>query len=397
MRKAARIVCSRTSWKNRAGFVMENDLVRLVTLSGGGHIAEFRFRSGLNLPTVNPLWLPPWKTIDPQQYNEKKHAKRYGSMETGKTVGSVAGHSICLDYFGPPSPEETKQGLSIHGEAPGSRWQAKRVSRMVGRAVLELGVDLPVAGLRFSRQITIREGESVAYFKEKVTNLKKADHFFHWTQHVTLGPPFLHAKDSRTFVPGTKAKTYPLGYEGKELLQINKEFQWPMAPGAKGGKIDISKPLTKSGKGFVATALLRPDREMPYVAALNTKENLIIGYCFKRADFPWVAIWEENRARKESPWNGVSQTRGLEFGSTPFPLMRRDAFANGPLFGTPHFSLVPAKGQKIASYVAFLTTVPKGFEEIRDIQVGNKKIVVIGSTNQGKTVELKIPASGLQT
>ena len=395
MRKSARIVCSRVSWKNRAGYTLENDLVRLVTLTGGGHVAEFRFRSGLNLSTVNPLWLPPWKTIEPYQYKEKKHAKLYGPMETGKTVGSVAGHSICLDYFGSPSPEESKQGLSIHGEAPASLWRATRVSSMVGRAVLEMTVQLPVAGLRFSRQITIREGESVAYFKEKVTNLKKADHFFHWTQHVTLGPPFLHPKDCRTFLPGTKGKTYPHGYEGKELLQFNKEFQWPFAPGISGTKIDISKPLTKRGRGFVASVLLRPDREMQYVAALNTKENLIIGYCFKRTDFPWVAIWEENRARKESPWSGVSETRGLEFGSTPIPLMRREAFANGPLFDTPHFSLVPAKGEKIASYLSFLAPVPKGFVEIRDIEIGNRKIVVIGRDNQGKTVKLKITASGL--
>ncbi len=374
---------------------MENDLVRLVTLTGGGHIAEFQFRSGLNLPTVNPLWIPPWKTIEPQQYKEKKHAKTYGPMETGKTVACVVGHCICLDYFGAPSPEETKQGLSIHGEAPCSRWRATRVGKLKGRAVLEMGVQLPVAGLQFTRQITIREGESVAYFKEKVKNLKKADHFFHWTQHVTLGPPFLHPKDCLTFVPGTKAKTFPHGYEGKELLQFSKEFRWPFAPGAKGGKIDISKPLTKRGRGFVATVLLRPDREMQYVAALNTKENLLIGYCFKREDFPWVSIWEENRARKESPWGGVSETRGLEFGSTPFPVGRREAFANGPLFGAPHFSLVPAKGEKTASYLAFLSPVPKGFEEVRDIEARDKKIVVTGRNKRGVTVKLKIPAAGL--
>jgi hypothetical protein len=396
MRKSARTGCSRITWKNRDGYALENDLVRLVTLTGGGHIAEFRFRSGLNWSTVNPLWDPPWKTIEPQQYNEKKHAKRYGPMVTGKTVGSTAGHSICLDYFGPPSPEETAQGLSIHGEAPGSRWRATRIGKMPARAVLEMSVQLPVAGLHFSRQITLRQGESVAYFKEKVTNLKKSDHFFHWTQHVTLGPPFLHSKDCRTYLPGTKGITYPLGYEGKELLQIEKEFQWPFAPGMSGGKIDISKPLTKRGRGYVASVLLKPDREMAYVAALNTKEHLIIGYCFKRTDFPWVAIWEENRARKESPWSGISETRGLEFGSTPIPIMRRDAYARGPLFGTPHFSVVPAKSLKTASYLTFLTPVPNGFTEIRDIEAGNKKIMVIGRDNKGKEVKLKVPAAGLR-
>jgi len=396
MQTSAKVRCSRVAWKEREGYAIENDRVRLVTLAGGGHIAEFRFREGLDVSTLNPLWEPPWKAIEPYQYKEAIHGKKYGELTTGKLLSGVAGHSLCLDYFGAPSPEESRQGLSIHGEAPSSRWRATRIRTSPRQAQLEMAVRLPAAGLRFARQISIRQGESVAYFRETVFNERKADHFFHWTQHVTLGPPFLHPKHSRTFIPGDKGRTFPHGYEGKELLQSSRDFRWPLAPGVSGEKINLSQPFIKSGRGFVATVLLKPDREVQSIAALNTRENLIMGYCFRRADFPWVAVWEENCARPDPPWNGKCQSRGLEFGSTPFPVGRREAFANGPLFGAPHFSVVPAKGRVTAHYVSFLAAVPKGFVDVRRINVEDRKIVVEGRTRGGKAALLEIPAAGLR-
>ncbi len=51
----AGLVCKRSSWRGRQAFVLENDLIRLVTLTGGGHIAEFRFREGSGPSALNPL------------------------------------------------------------------------------------------------------------------------------------------------------------------------------------------------------------------------------------------------------------------------------------------------------------------------------------------------------
>src|SRR5436190_21747874 len=65
MRPRAGLVCKLSSWHGRQAFVLENDLMRLITLTGGGHIAEFRFREGSGPSTLNPLWIPPWKTIEP--------------------------------------------------------------------------------------------------------------------------------------------------------------------------------------------------------------------------------------------------------------------------------------------------------------------------------------------
>src|SRR6266404_3830946 len=98
--------CKLSSWQGRQAFVLENDLIRLITLTGGGHIAELRFREGCGPSTMNTLWIPPWRTIEPYRYQEKAHAAVYGPPAIGRMISGIAGHNLCLDYFGAPSDEE---------------------------------------------------------------------------------------------------------------------------------------------------------------------------------------------------------------------------------------------------------------------------------------------------
>lgn len=392
MNQKDQLACLKTKWHGREAYALSNDLVQLITLTGGGHIAELRFTRESGFPTLNPLWIPNWKTIEPYRYRPRLHAARYGPPATGKLISGIVGHNLCLDYFGAPSDEEAAQGLSIHGEAPSARWRKTETRVAPHRVALTLSVRLPVAGLQFSRAIELRRGEPLVYFRETVTNERKVDHFFHWTQHVTLAPPFLAPKGSCVAISATKGMTFPQGYEGKALLASSKEFRWPYAPGVAGGKVDLTRPFSHRGLGLLASVQLDPRREVEFVAALNVAQRLLVGYCFRRRDYPWVAIWEENCARSAPPWNGRCQSRGLEFGSTPMPTGRRDAFARGPLFGTPSFSMVPARSRNTIQYVAFLTQLPPDFGDVRDIRLLRDEILVLNSRRKPVA---RLHASGL--
>jgi len=331
--------------------------------------------------------------MEPYRYREGIHASRYGNLLEGKLLSGIVGHNICLDYFGSPSPEEVKEGLSQHGEAPSAKWHKTRL-RLNARAVaLTLSLRLPVAGLTFTREINLRRSESVAYFQETVQNDRRADHFFHWTQHVTLGSAFLSNCNSFVALPGTKGITFPHGYdEGRALLRSASLFRWPKAPAQSGEAIDLTRPFARRGWGFVASVLLDPKRELGYIAGVNPRECLLIGYCFNRREFPWVAVWEENCAIKAPPWSQRTQARGLEFSTNPIPLPRREAFALGNLFGTPTLSYVPARGRKTVNYLAFLAQVPSDFEKLSDIQLADSEIRLFGP--RGKSVA--VSASGLR-
>ncbi|MGA2078265.1 MAG: hypothetical protein ABSH52_32650, partial [Terriglobia bacterium] len=80
MPKAHQLVCSKTKWQGREAYTLSNGLIQMVNLTGGGHIAELRFAEASGLPTLNPLWAPPWKSMEPFQYSARSHAKRYGPL-----------------------------------------------------------------------------------------------------------------------------------------------------------------------------------------------------------------------------------------------------------------------------------------------------------------------------
>lgn len=138
--------------------------------------------------------------------------------------------------------------------------------------------------------------------------------------------------------------------------------------------------------------LLDKKRELGFVAALNRKLGLLIAYCFKRSDFPWVAIWEENTGIAAAPWKNRTRARGLEFSSTPLPLLRREAFLAGRLFNEPILSCVPALGKKTVQYVALLTRVPKGFDRVSGIELLEKQFLIHGAKKQ----TVIVPASGAE-
>jgi hypothetical protein len=394
MRRHDGLSCRKTKWHGRESYTLTNGIVRLVTLIGGGHISEFRFESSTGFPTTNPLWLPPWKTIEPYKYRADRHTSQYGSITEGKLLSGIAGHNICLDYFGSPSAEEARQGLSQHGEAPNVKWRVGRVRVFRAAVGLSSEVRLPVAELRFSREITLCRGESVAYFAETVTNERKADHFFHWTEHVTLGPPFLSQSESRIYLPGTRGMTFSHGYdEGKTLLAAGRGFRWPLAPKQDGGNVDLSRVFSHRGLGFVAGVLLDPRREFSFIAALNTRDRFLVGYLFRGSDFPWVAIWEENRAIAAVPWKRKTEARGLEFGTTPLPVSRRESFmVGGPLFGVPTVACVPARGARTIRYLVFLVEVPPDFKEVKDIRPAAKEVLIFGT---GSKSPVRVRASKL--
>ena len=80
------------------------------------------------------------------------------------------------------------------------------------------------------------------------------------------------------------------------------------------------------------------------------RSRLAFGYVWRQADFPWMGIWEENRSRTQSPWNGETLTRGMEFGVSPFPESRREMVERQQMFGVRTYRWLPARGRVTVEY-----------------------------------------------
>ncbi len=369
-------------WRGRDATRLSNGLVEMTALTQGGHLADFRFSSQTGAPSDNVLWESPWMVPG--------HA---GSQQDEQSeTGGFTGHALCLDYFGAPTPEDDAAGLPIHGEAGSARWDAQELS-VAADAACRWTVHLPVAQLDFERIIRLQDQETVVYVEETVYNRREADHPCQWVEHATFSPPFLNHAESTLAVSATLGITSPTEYEGGSLLAVNQEFSWPYAPRATavGSTVDLRQPFSSEGFGFGAAVELDPRRDVEFLAAMNWKLRLGVGYCFRRTDFPWMALWEENCARPGPPWNGSTQARGMEFGTTPFGAGRDEARRGGNIFGTPIGCVIPAHGKKTARYLIFLFAIPDGIQSIEDVEIMGDAIVLYDERVKSS---FAVPAAG---
>src|ERR1700690_3591240 len=149
----------KTKWKGRPALRLSNGAIELVTLTGGGAIADLRLSTGSFDLRQNVLWEAPWPSLDPDRYQARLHNRTYGPEFVGKFLAGFTGHALCLDYFGAPSEAEARQGLCLHGEASVSRWKVVRQSHSMASAAILMEATLPNAGLKFQRELRIRRGE----------------------------------------------------------------------------------------------------------------------------------------------------------------------------------------------------------------------------------------------
>ena len=330
-------------YRSRRAFQIENPQVRITVMTEGGHIAELLHKD----TGVNPLWSPPWDTIEPSTYDRARYPQ-YGSDAESKLLSGILGHNLCLDTFGPPSDEEAAAGMTVHGEASILRYDiATTPDELTAR------LTMPAAQLRVERRIRLSMESPVAQITETVENLSPLDRASAWTQHVTLGPPFLERGATQFRAPGTRSKS------GEGPFGQAREFDWPYLPRERGAAEDLRVYTSAESSAGFTTHLMDPHREQAFFLAWSPRTRVLAGYVWKRSDFPWLGIWEENYSRKNPPWNGRTLTRGMEFGASPFPETRRQMIQRNGLFGMPGYRWIPAHTRVTVHYCAFVTTAPK--------------------------------------
>jgi len=326
------------SFQGRQASRLENDILRVTVLHGGGHIAEvFDKRAG-----VSPLWIPHWPSMEPSEF-ENQRPDRYGTGDDAKLLAAIMGHNLCLDLFGGPSRDEAAAGFTVHGEASVNQYD---VTEKQGELITRL--TLPLSQLRFSRSIQLH-GENIR-IRESVENLTAMDRPLAWTQHVTLGPPFLDPPSTLFNASMTRSITFDTDTGSDAYLSPRTEFAWPMAPRSDGGFADLRQMKTPAPASGFTTHLADPQREHAHFTAYSPQFRLAFGYIWKQADFPWLGIWEENCSRQGSPWDGRTVTRGMEFGVSPFPETRREMIERHQLLGAPTYKWLPAHGRLEAEY-----------------------------------------------
>jgi hypothetical protein len=334
-------------FRNRRSTSIENDALRVTVLHEGGHIAEILDkRTG-----INPLWIPPWPSIEPSGYDAARHPE-YGGGPEASLLAGIMGHNLCLDIFGGPSADEVAAGMPVHGEASTARFAVDGDANEIA-----MNAVLPAAQLRVERRIVL--SDRAVHVHESVENLSASDRPIGWTQHVTLGPPFLEKGATEFRASATRSRVLESTFGADDTLVPGADFDWPLAPRLSGGSEDL-RIYTPAPRSSAYTAhLMDPARDEAFFVAFSRAAALAFGYAWRRADFPWMGIWEENHSRTAPPWNGRTLTRGLEFGVSPMPETRRQMIERGRLFDTPGFVWIAAQRRIEVDYRAVLQSAER--------------------------------------
>jgi hypothetical protein len=332
-------------YRGRRARVLENEFLQILVTVEGGHIASVTDKT----TKLNPLWSPPWPSLEPSQYDAVKHPQ-YGNNSESKLLAGILGHNLCMDTFGGPTEAEAAAGMTVHGEASVATYEISTK----GEALVQKAT-FPEAQLRFSRTIRLAANSRIVGISETVENLSQLDCPIAWTQHATLGPPFLEKGKTQFRATATRSKVVENDFTGgKGYMKIGAEFEWPKVPCNDGTEEDMQIFTNRRVSGAFSTHLMDPGQERAWFLAWSPSHRLAFGYSWKQTDFPWLGIWEENYSRSSPPWNGVTLTRGMEFGASPFPESRRAMIERGQLFGVPGYKWIPAKKQVTVEYKMFL-------------------------------------------
>jgi len=297
------------------------------------------------------------------------------------------GHFLCVDGFGPVSKEEEAAGLPGHGEAHRVAWDLVSSTNENGVRTLEFGAALPLVHETLHRTLRLIDGESVIYIDSELESLLAFDRPVNWGEHATISGSFLEPGKTVTDMSATRAMTR--SYESEAVdppdhhnLADLKEFKWPMAPTVAGTLADMRVSPTLTPVMDQTTSLMDPSRRLAFVTALHPERHALLGYIFRREEYPWIQIWDSY------PGGGRRSYRGMEFAVQPFDLPRRDVIQAGSMFDTPTYRWLPANSKITSSFIMFYTRTPDGFSQVDDVVLENGAIT-IEDRRHGKKIVLK--------
>jgi len=343
-----------TSFSGRPAWQLESELLRVSVLECGGHLAEIVLKSSNE---INPLWIQSRPTIDSDSYDPATHGSIYGTGPESRLLSGLAGHNLCFPFWGNPSQAEVSAGMTFHGETNIRRWRL--VEESADSLILE--VYLPDSAVIMQRHIRCKGyALHVEGWARSTTNW---DRPFAWCEHVTLGPPFLDSGSTRFHA--SLGQGFVTGDSGGQA------FDWPagLSTSPELRRFDLSRFAAIPHRDLVNSFLVDSKRDWGYFTAFNPQCPLLFGYVFRRAEFPWLNVWENNEEQL--------QTRGMEFSNTPHHGTMKTLIRSPELWSVPTYEWLDARSTVAKRFFAFLYPIASDFHGAADIRVADDLLEIL--------------------
>jgi len=351
-------------FESRPATALENEKIELLTLNKGGAFVSLVLKD--DAEKMNPMWNP----------------VALSRMTKGPSrFGDSLGHFLCVDGFGPSSKEEQAAGLQGHGEAHRQPWALVSQSREGKTQQITFKTRMPLVQEGLTRRVEIVDGEQVVYVDSTLENELAFDRPINWAEHATIGYPFL--APGKTVIDASVGKCQTRPHQNNppnRRLVSDRPFVYPAAPLKAGGMADLRAIPDPPDSMDHSGCVFDPARRLGFITAINLEKRLMLGYLLRREEYPWLQEW------MNYPSN-LALSRGLEFGTQPFDVSRRQTVEMGKMFETPAFRWLPAKSKIGTRFLMFYTRVPAGFTQVDDVRQEGGELIIVDKKS-GQTVRL---------
>jgi hypothetical protein len=327
--------------------ILKNDSVTLNVSLWGGALTSF----SLNNQNLNPL---EWK-LTPEEM-----------PENNRNGAPFQGHFLCFGRWGGPTSGEIASGIPHNGEPANQWWNLEDSSNP---EILKMSFKAPLENWQINRTIRLEASQLSFTVEETFFNPEKFGRFTTVVQHATLGGEFLN---ENTVVNSNAGEGFNQALISRSLDEY--AYSWPDGySDTLQNKID----LRQSGysNGFVTTHIINDT--IGWVTAATPDKNLLVGYVWKTADYPWLHIWHGTK-------NGKVWAKGLEFGTTGLG----DTFSPQERLihsfkGRENYFFVDAVSGVTKRYTCFLLPVENDFIETKQLVFDGREMEMIYLTKTG--------------
>jgi hypothetical protein len=299
------------------------------------------------------------------------HVDGLNPLTFKRAIVNFQGHFLCLGRWGAPSAGEAAAGIVEHGEAVTQVW-VTQASTPKNKIVMQ--VNSPLEGLHVDRVITLDEENPVFSVKEDIKNINPLARLYNVVQHPTLGKPFLTA-DTIVNCNADKGFNYMLNKK-----PLEHAAQWPFGIVEDWNTINLSK-LDKAYNSVFSFAV-KKGVEYGWITSYSPENNLLIGYLWKREDYPWISLWQD--------FEGDDiRYRGLEFGTTGMHKPYKEIIEEGNhrVFNEDSYKYIDAGETQSKGYIAFLYKPPADFTEVTDVDFNNGRITIQQTGDKHITIQ----------
>jgi hypothetical protein len=345
--------------QNGSTLIFEGQKARLEIQTEGSAITHFSLKKN----AINPL---SWKL-------EPKDMPR-----PNQNAPVFRGHFLCMGRWGAASEAEQRAGVPHNGEVNTLNWTIIQPVQSKNETLMaKVECFGPKDQLKVTREVSMPISGTSFLMSETVENTASIDRIYNFTQHPTIGPPFL---GPQTLIDCNAG----LGFDQRADFHALEKNAFPFPEGhLTDGFADLRK--VNEDRGYVTSHIFPDTTEIGWVSATNPELRLIIGYIFKTKEYPWLNLWHWKKDRKP-------HAHGLEFGTTglgqPYKLLVDNCIS---FFGRKSYEWIDA-GQKInKKYICFIAEAPENFEGVGKLKYTEGKVFLVENRSEKpRKIELSV-------